>query len=524
LQNSSKENDLMMPAVTEEARLSTEESILSPEAVDFLYALQRRFSSWRRHMLMERDRRQREFDLGNIPEPLRRVGRDTEMDSAIRPLRSDFGFGKVMLTGPPDRESLSRGLASGAGLFIADFDDCLSPTWENCLESHAGLRAAYDTLALKDLAGKPAALSVRPRDWSHEEKHFLVDGGPISAALFDFGLSIFHIAGAWPGRPVSAHFSLSKLESHREARMWADIFCFAEQYLNLSKGSIRVMVTIDTVSAASEMDEILFELREYATALECSPLSYLSSFVRSFRVRRESLLPQRSDINLNQPFLQAYQELLVHTCRKHEVRAISSSLQLVRNDVRKARREQGRESLDIRNEIELGFDGICVTDPDLIDVALSAFELAGKRRSSIAAPAMQCHITSRDLISPSFGRITMMSLKENVESALEYLEGWLAGHGSARLASGVRNMASAELCRAQLWQWTRHSAQLSCGLRVSRYVVECLIRDSLASIELRIGEAEFAASKFFTAAEVLLSSCTDVSNPPLPLRAYAHIC
>lgn len=503
-----------------EARLSTEESILSAEAVDFLCALQRSFSTWRRQLLTERGRRQREFDLGNIPGPLRRMRHGTEIDRAIRPLRLDPGFGQVMLAGPPEREVLSRGLGSGASLFIADFDDCLSPTWANCLESHAALRAAYDTLASKDLAGELAALSVRPRNWSLEEKHFLVDGRPISAALFDFGLSIFYIAGSLPGH--AAHFSLSKLESYREARLWADVFRFTEQYLNLPKGSIGVMVTIDTVSAASEMDEILFELREYTTALECSPLSYLSSFVKSFRVHRESLLPQRSDIHLNQPFLQAYQELLVHTCRKHEVRAISSSLQLVPDEMRKAKGEQA--SLDIRQEIELGFDGICVTDPDLVPVALSGFETAKKKRSSMGAAAGQCHITSRDLISPSFGRITMIALKENVESALEYLEAWLAGHGSARLASGIRNMASAELCRAQLWQWIRHSARLSCGGRVSRYVVECLIRDSLASIEVRIGGAEFAASKFFTAAELLLSSCTDGSDSSLPIRAYAHLC
>jgi malate synthase len=183
-----------------------------------------------------------------------------------------------------------------------------------------------------------------------------------------------------------------------------------------------------------------------------------------------------------------------------------------------------RKSPDIRHEIELGFDGICVTDPELIPVGLSAFEQARKRRSPMGEATGQCHITPRDLISPSFGRITMIALKENVESALEYLEAWLGGRGSARLASGIRNMASAELCRAQLWQWIRHSARLSCGRRVSRYVVECLIRDSLASIELRIGEAEFAASKFFTAAELLLSSCTDGSDSSLPNRAYAHLC
>ena len=217
-----------MPLATEEARPSTEESILSPEAVDFLCALQRRFSSCRQLLLTQRDRRQREFDLGNISGPLPRVSLSTEIDRAIRPLRSDLDFGQVMLAGPPEREVLSRGLGSGASLFIADFDDCLSPTWANCLESHASLRAAYDTLALRNLAGELTALSVRPRNWSLEEKHFLVDGRPISAALFDFGLCMFYIAGTMPERLVAAHFSLSKLESHREARMWADMFRFTE--------------------------------------------------------------------------------------------------------------------------------------------------------------------------------------------------------------------------------------------------------------------------------------------------------
>ena len=234
-----------------------------------------------------------------------------------------------------------------------------------------------------------------------------------------------------PIRPKMAHFSLSKLESHQEARLWADIFRFTEQQLEHSAGFIRVMVAVDTISAASEMDEILFELREYVTALECSPVSYLSSFVRSFRAHRESLLPQRSDISLNQPFLQAYQELLVHTCRKHEVRAISSSLQQFRiqGGVRSDEREQARASLDIQHEIELGFDGICIADPDLVPVASRH---SSKPQEDVPGSDVEkCHITSRDLISPSFGSITMMALKENVESALVYLEAWLAGQGSA---------------------------------------------------------------------------------------------
>jgi malate synthase len=348
----------------------------------------------------------------------------------------------------------------------------------------------------------------------------------ISASLFDFGLTIFHIARSMPTRPSVAHFSLAKLESGQEARLWADIFRFAEQHLGIAQGFIRVMVAIDTISAASEMDEVLFELRDYVAALECSPVSYLASFVRSFRAHGESLLPQRSDISMNQPFLQAYQELLVHTCLKHNVRAISSGLQQfgVADGLKRNDREEARISLEIQHEIELGFDGICLADPDLIPAALSTFKQTARRRRPTGPAIGKCHITARDLISPSLGRITMMALKENVESALVYLEAWLAGHGSALGARGLKSMASAELCRAQLWQWVRHSARLTGGHRVSRYVIECLIRDSLASIETQVGGPEFAASRFLVAAEVLLSSCTDDFDSPLALRAYAHLC
>ena len=293
-----------------------------------------------------------------------------------------------------------------------------------------------------------------------------------------------------PIRPKMAHFSLAKLESRQEARLWADIFRFTEQQLGIPQGFIRVMVAIDTISAASEMEEILFELREYVTALECSPVSYLASFVRSFRAHGESLLPQRSDISMNQPFLQAYRELLVHTCSSIRVHAVSSDLQQFRmqGDVRSDEREQARASLEIQHEIELGFDGICLSDPGLIPVALSTFTQTTRRHRSTRSAVGKCHVTARDLISPSVGRITMTALKENVESALVYLEAWLAGRGSALSVTGLKSMASAELCRAQLWQWLRHSARLTGGHRVSRYVIECLIRDSLASVETRVGE------------------------------------
>jgi malate synthase len=505
----------------ETANSGQETAILTSEAVGFLRLLQSRFAPCRQELLVERDRRQRRYDLGQAPHSLPKIEHSGEIDWVVKPPLSDQASGQVMLACPPASELLSRGISSGPVTLIADFDDCLSPTWPNCLESHASLQKA-----LNRAAAPTGVVSVRPRNLSLEEKHFPAGGTPISASLFDFGLSIFHIARTLPARPTMAHFSLAKLESPQEARLWADIFRFAEHQLEIPQGFIRVMLAIDTISAASEMEEIVFELRDYVTALECSPVNYLASFVRSFRAHGESLLPQRSDISMNQPFLQAYRELLVHTCLRHKVRAISSSVRQFRTQDTgtKDEREQARVSLEIQHEIELGFDGICVADPDLVLVALSTFRKTKKRQHATGPNVGKCHITERDLMSPSLGRITMTALKENVESALVYLEGWLAGQGSALGARGLKSMASAELCRAQIWQWLRHSARLTGGHRVSRYVIECLIRDSLAGIENRVGGAEFAASSFPVAAEVLLRSCTDDFDSPLALRAYAHLC
>jgi malate synthase len=508
----------------ETANSSQEAAILTPEAVEFLQSLQSRFAPCRRELLVERDRRQHRYDLGQAPHSLPKMEHSGKSDWAVKPSFSDHALGPVMLVCHPASELLWRGARSGAVTLIADFDDCLSPTWPNCLESHASLQKALDGAA--DSSLEPGVVSVRPRNLSLEEKHFPAGGAPISASLFDFGLNIFHIARTLRARPTAAHFSLAKLESRQEARWWADIFRFAEQHLEIPQGFIRVMVAIDTVSAASEMEEIVFELRDYVTALECSPVNYLASFVRSFRAHGESLLPQRSDISMNQPFLQAYRELLVHTCLRHKIRAISSSVQqFLTQDIRtKDEREHARVSLEFKQEIELGFDGVCVADPDLVPIALSTFRKTKQRQRPAGPHAGKCHITARDLISPSLGRITMTALKENVESSLVYLEGWLAGQGCTLGARGLNSMASAEFCRAQLWQWLRYSARLTGGHRVSRYVIECLIRDSLAGIENRVGGTEFAASRFPVAAEVLLSSCTDNFDSPLALRAYAHLC
>jgi malate synthase len=512
---------------TKTARVWTEENILAPQAIEFLTALQRRFTFDRRELLAARERRQKQFDLGHIPEPAIKRDHQSVKTPGTGPSCSDSGLGSVMLTVPPEREALSRGMASGASVLAADFEDCLSPSWKSCLESHASLREALDnsvSFGGKRFDRNGVDISVRPRSWSREEKQFLVGGTPISASLFDFGLTIFYLACGMGQRPMRALFSLSQLESHHEARVWAEVFQFTEKYLKIPHGFIRVIVAIDTISAASEMDEILSQLRDYAVALESSPLNYVSSFIRSFRVHGGYVLPQRSDITAHQPFLQAYRDLLVHTCRKHGVYAIGGCLDKPCSQYEANGKLESRYApLDLENEIDLGFDGICVSEPKLVPVLLAAFKRRTKAQPLVGSGTEQCFITTRDLVSPPFGKITMTAIRENVEVALEYIEVGLNEYPSARLAGGMKSMASAELCRAQLSQWIRHSARLNCGRRVSQYVVECMVRDCLASIERRIGGVEFASSRFGAAADLLLRSCTDSLNSSLAYHAYAYI-
>jgi malate synthase len=474
---------------------------LNREAVEFLRDLHDRFEPRRQELLLEREGRQRQFDLGYLPDFLPGTDPVQKREWTIRTLPSDLAHRQVTLSGPPAREALSRGFDSGANVLIADFDDQFSPTWANCLEGHACLGEVS-----QKWEQSPSVVFVRPRNWSLEEKHFLVQETPISASLFDFGLCIFHGS--------CAHFSLPKLETHEEGRLWCDIFRFTEERLAIPRGTIRVILSIETISAAFEMEELLYELRDYAVALECSPTNYLSSFARTFRAHSESLLPQRNDITMNQPFLHALQELLVHTCHKHGIRAISSWLPQLR--------VRGSVSLNMRHEVARGFDGICVADAGLVPVARAAFEQAAKDGPSVEPLERHCYITSGALISRVHGKITMVALRENVELALEHLEAWLSG-GSLQRPNRMGSMATAELCRAQLWQWIRHSARLTCGRRVTRYLIECFVRDLLVTIEHRIGEVEFATSKFRLAADLLLSSCTDGFGSPLVFHAYDRL-
>jgi malate synthase len=507
---------------------AAEECLLTREASGFITALHHNFEARRQECLTQRKRRQRQFDLGHLADFLDLKSDLGEREWTVAPLPPALREQRVVVAGPPEWDSLSRGLNAGADVFVADFDDCSSPTWANCLKYQANLRTFAGTMEVHtadDRIRNRTILFVRPRNWSLEEKHFLVKGSPISASLFDFGLYFFHNARTLLGSRTAPYFSLPKLESRLEARLWRDIFRFAEDQLGISRGSIRVNITIETVPAVSETEEILFELRDYAAALECSPSNYIASLAKSCRAYREALLPQRNDITMNQPFLRPYQELLIHTCHKRGVSVLSAGLPLFTAPYDPSRNPWVRSSPlpHAQCEIEMGFDGIRVADIDFVAIALSAFEGPVKARPNTGMTKSQCYISSGDLLSRAFGQVTMASLQENVQSILEYLDAWLTGDGSIRIGNRTENMANVELYRAQLWQWMRYSVRLACGRKVDRNLIECLVRDQLAAQECRIGEADYSASKFPLAAKLLLRACSDGLDSPLAVHAYVYL-
>lgn len=501
--------------------------LLTRDSIEFISVLHHAFEAGRQECLTQRKQRQQQFDLGHLADFLDLKSDLGEREWTVAPLPPELRDQRVVVAGPPEWDSLSRGLNAGANTFVADFDDRSSPTWSNCLKYHDNLRKFAGTMeehAADDRTRNHTLLFVRPRNWSLEEKHLLVRESPVSASLFDFGLYLFHNACRLSASKTAAYFSLPKLESRLEARLWNDIFRFAEDQLGISRGSIRVNITIETVPAVSEAEEILFELRDYAAALECSPANYIASMAKSCRAYREALLPQRNDITGNQPFLRAYQELLIHTCHKRGVSALSASLPLFTppNDPSRSPWVRSRPLPHAQCEIEMGFDGICVADIDLVPAALSAFEEHSKAPHT-GLTKSPCYISSADLLSRAFGQVTMASLQENVESTLDYLDAWLTGNGSIRIGKRMENMANIELYRAQLWQWMRYSVRLACGRKVDRNLIECLVRDKLAAQECRLGEADFSASKFSLAAKLLLDACSDGLDSPLAVHAYVYL-
>jgi malate synthase len=457
-------------------------AILSPDALSFIALLNARFAPVRAQLLAAREARQAgEFDRGVLPSFPAATQAVRDGDWKVAPAPADLERRWVEITGPVERKMMINALSSGADVFMADFEDSLSPTWKNVVQGQVNLvDAVRRTIAFTSpegkeyrLSEKTATLVVRPRGWHLDEKHALVDGAPVSASLFDFGLYFFHNARALLERGSGPYFYLPKLESHLEARLWNDVFVAASDALGVPRGTIRATVLIETLPAAFEMSEILYELREHASGCNAGRWDYLFSIIKKFRQREDLVLPDRAQLTMGVPFMRAYAELLVKTCHAHGAHAMGGMAPFIPNrrepQINAAALEKVRA--DKEREVDQGFDGTWVAHPDLVSLAREVFarRLADhahqkdRQRDDVKAVARALTDTRIE-----GGAVTEAGLRNNVSVALQYLHAWLSGSGAVGIFNLMEDVATAEIARAQLWQWMRRGATLADGRVVTR--------------------------------------------------------
>jgi len=509
-------------------------AILTPEAGEFLAELSRQFESRRQELLARRKVRQVEIDAGSMPDFLRDTASIREAEWTVAPIPKDLLDRRVEITGPVDRKMIINALNSGASVFMADFEDANSPTWQNNLDGQANLRDAIrGTISFTGPEGKSyqlneriATLVVRPRGWHLNEKHFLVDGAPISASLFDFGLYFFHNAKALMGKGTGPYFYLPKLESHLEARLWNDVFNAAQDALGIPRGTIRATVLIETILAAFEMDEILWELREHSSGLNCGRWDYIFSFIKKFRNRPEFVLPNRAQVTMDRHFLNSYVQLLIKTCHRRGIHAMGGMAAQVpiKND--QVANEQALEKVrqDKLREVCAGHDGTWVAHPGLVPVAKQIFDEYMKTPNQIAVKRDDVSVKASDLVTVPDGEITEQGLRWNIDVGLQYLEAWLRGSGCVPIYNLMEDAATAEICRAQVWQWVRHGAKLTDGRTITAGLVLEACREQIQKLYRDLGTERFDKGKFATAAQIFEQMMTDTHFAEfLTLVAYDFI-
>lgn len=492
-------------------------AILTPRALEFVAKLERAFGERRRELLTKRQERQEAINNGQFPDFLPETAAIRAGEWKIAPVPALLQKRWVEITGPTDAKMVINALNSGADVFMADFEDANSPTWHNMVDGQQNLREAVKgRLTFTSPDGKSykmnkqtAVLFVRPRGWHLEEAHMQVNGRPVSASLFDFGLYFFHNAKALLDKGAGPFFYLPKMESHLEARLWNDVFNMAQDELNIPRGTIKATVLIETILAAFEMHEILYELREHSAGLNAGRWDYIFSAIKKFRNRPEFLFPDRAQITMTTPFMHAYTELLIQTCHKRGAHAMGGMSAFIPNrkepEVTKAALSKVTE--DKVRESKAGHDGTWVAHPDLVPLAQKVFEQAlAHHPHQMGRLREEVNITAADLLNfanPA-GRITEEGLRLNLNVALLYLESWLSGRGAAALYNLMEDTATAEISRAQVWQWIHHSqAQLPDGRKITAALCRQFMAEELDKIEQLLGEQTFAAGQFPTARNLL---------------------
>ena len=481
----------------------TQKSILSQDAVQFLEKLARRFEPRRRELLAARSVRQQQLDEGMLPDFLPSTVQIRNSEWKVAPIPADLMDRRVEITGPVDRKMIINALNSGANVFMADFEDSNSPTWSNVMQGQVNLRdAVRGEISYTSPEGKqyelcevPAVLMVRPRGWHLVEKHFLVDGEPISASLFDFGLFFFHNAKALIANGTGPYFYLPKMESHLEARLWNDVFLLAQQELGMSRGVIRATVLIETILAAFEMDEILWELREHSAGLNCGRWDYIFSFIKKFRNHAGFVLPDRAQVGMECHFLKSYVDLLVYTCHRRGIHAMGGmAAQIpIKNapEANSAALEKVRR--DKLREVWAGHDGTWVAHPALVPLAHNVFDTYMPSANQIQK-VPPVGVTAADLLTIPPGNITYEGLSRNIDVGLQYLATWLSGNGCVPIYNLMEDAATAEISRAQVWQWIKYGARMADGRKVTPEMVRQILDEHRARLSGSLPERELGVA------------------------------
>lgn len=512
----------MVPGVTIRGAVSQEHAeILTPGAQQFVAILHRCFNKRRNELLARRDARQKELDAGKLPDflPETRYIREDPNWRAAAPAPGLMDR-RVEITGPVDRKMVINALNSGATTFMADFEDSHAPTWAGNLEGHVNLRDACRmniTYAAPNGKyyklredGKIATLIVRPRGWHLDEKHFMVDGEPTSGSLFDFGLFFYHNARQQIASGYGPYFYLPKMESHLEARLWNDVFNISQDMLGIPRGTIRATCLIETILAAFEMDEFIYELREHSSGLNCGRWDYIFSFIKKLRNHPQFVLPDRADVSMTTPFMDSYVRLLIKTCHKRGVHAMGGMAAQI--PIKDNPAANNAALTKVRNdklrEVQAGHDGTWVAHPDLVKIALEIFNEHMPQPNQLFVRREDVHVTAQDLLSTKGvgGKITESGLRTNLNVALTYMESWLRGVGCVPIHNLMEDAATAEISRSQVWQWVRHSARTDTGKVITPQLVTQLLDEETAAIRVAMGETKFSKSKFDAAKKALATT------------------
>ena len=487
--------------------------ILSDEALNFVARLHRKFNDTRNQLLEVRTTQQAAYDSGKLPDFLPETKNIREDSWKVAKVPADLLDRRTEITGPVDRKMVINALNCGAKVFMGDFEDASSPTWTNMIEGQINLKKRWNgTIDFVDsgsgkeykLSDQPAVLLVRPRGWHLPERHVSIDGVEVSGSLFDFGLYVFHNAKKILSQGAGVYFYLPKIESHQEARLWNEVFNFAQDELNIPRGTFKATILIETLPAAFEMDEILYEMKEHIVGLNCGRWDYIFSFIKTFRNNNEFILPDRSQVVMGSAFLNAYARLLVHTCHKRGAFAMGGMAAAIpnRKDPEANAVAFDKVRADKEREARMGHDGTWVAHPDLVSVATEVFDKFMPESNQLSVIDEAINVTQKDLLEIHDGTKTEAGVRENIRVGVQYIEAWLRGRGAVPLYNLMEDAATAEISRAQIWQQLKFGVTLEDGQNVTVELFDKLLVEEMERVKSEIGGASYEAGRFDEAVEL----------------------